>query len=233
MSVLTKFKVIKKLAGDRKGGPAALELLLEKPLNPKQLEKIPDDRYLSMMARCVFNAGFNWKVIANKWDGFEEAFHGFNPRGLAYMSPEKWEAYREDTRIVRNGMKIKTVLNNAVFVMDVAEEYGSFGKFLANWSPADQIGLMAFLKKNGSRLGGNTCMYFLRFMAKDGFILSRDVIARLQASGLEINDKPSSKRDLLKVQSAFNDWHDETGLSYTSLSRIAGFSIGENHPQLA
>lgn len=230
MATLTKFSTILSLAKKRKGGKSGLDSLLSKPLTVKQLEKISDDRYLSMMTRCVFNAGFNWKVIGNKWPGFEEAFHGFNPRGLAYMSPDKWEAYREDVRIVRNGMKIKTVQHNAAFLMEVAEEHGSFAKFLAHWPASDQIGLMANLKKNGSRLGGNTAQYFLRFMGKDGFILSRDVVARLQASGVEIKDKPSSKKDLTQVQNAFNSWHQESGLSYTHLSKIAGFSIGQNYP---
>lgn len=230
MTTLTKFAKIQRLAEKRKGGKAGLEKLLSKPLSVKQLEKIPDDRYLSMMTRCVFNAGFNWKVIENKWPGFEEAFHGFNPRGLAHMSPEKWAGYRDDTRIVRNGMKIKTVLDNASYLMEIAEEHGSFAHFFAHWSPSDQIGLLKNLKDNGSRLGGNTSQYFLRFMGKDGFILSRDVVARLQACGLEIKDKPSSKKDFALVQNAFNSWHEETGLAYSHLSRIIGFSIGENYP---
>ena len=227
--VLTSFNKIQALAEKRKGGKAELQALLLKSLTSKELESISDDRYLSMMSKCVFNAGFNWKVIENKWEGFETAFHGFNPKGLAYLPPEQWEAYREDVRIVRNGMKIKTVLDNANFVLEVAEEHGSFANLIANWPASDQIDLMAYLKKYGSRLGGNTGMYFLRFMGKDSFILSRDVVARLQASGLEVADKPSSKRDLKLVQGAFNSWHQETGLPYAHLSRIASFSIGENH----
>ena len=88
---LTPFYKIEQLAADRKGGQSALELLLRdhKPLSTKQLLKLGDDRYLAMMTRCVFNAGFNWKVIEHKWKGFEEAFHGFNPKGLAHLPPEK------------------------------------------------------------------------------------------------------------------------------------------------
>jgi hypothetical protein len=89
---------------------------------------------------------------------------------------------------------------------------------------------MHWLKKEGSRLGGSTATYFIRFIGKDGFILSRDVVARLRASGVEINEQPTSKRDLLRAQEAFNKWHEETGLSYTALSRIAGMSIGPNYP---
>ncbi len=231
---LTPFSKIRKLAEDRKGGKAALEKLAEhRILQPKQLAKIKDDRYLSMMTRCVFQSGFNWRVVEAKWKGFEEAFHGFNPKGLAHLAPEKWDAYSEDKRIIRNGMKIRTVLDNAHFVWRVAEEHGSFGKHFASWPAQDQVGLMHWLKKEGSRLGGNTAMYFIRFIGKDGFILSRDVVARLRASGVEINEQPASKRDLQRAQDAFNRWHEETGLPYTLLSRIASMSIGPNRTEEA
>jgi 3-methyladenine DNA glycosylase Tag len=233
---LTPFAKIRKLAEDRKGGAAALDKLITHPhhrvLTPKQLAKISDDRYLAMMTRCVFQAGFNWKVIEAKWKGFEEAFHKFNPKGLAHLAPDKWDAYVEDTRIVRNATKIRSVLDNAHFVWNTAEEHGSFGKRFANWPTNDQVGLMDWLKKGGGRLGGATAMYFIRFIGKDGFILSRDVAARLRASGVELPEKdgvPTSKRDLKLAQDAFNQWHDETGLSYTTLSRIAGMSIGPNY----
>jgi 3-methyladenine DNA glycosylase Tag len=228
---LTPFATIRKLAEDRKGGKQALDALVEdRALSPRQLAAIGDDRYLAMMTRCVFQAGFNWKVIEHKWQGFEEAFHGFNPRGLAHLPPETWDAYAEDTRIVRNWMKIKSVLANALFMMDVAASQGSFAKVFAAWEPADQIGLMAWLKQEGARLGGNTGMYFIRFMGKDGFILGADVTARLQASGLNIASIPTSKRDLRQVQDAFNEWQQQTGYNYTRLSRIAAMSIGTNYP---
>ncbi len=228
---LTSFSKIHALAAERKGGDAALEKLLtdHKPLSTKQLAKISDDRYLATMTRCVFNAGFNWKVIEHKWKGFEEAFHGFNPKGLAHLAPEKWDAYTSDKRIVRNAIKIGSVLDNAHFVWRIAQEQGSFAKVFAQWPLDDQIGLMTWLHKEGSRLGGATAMYFIRFMGKDSFILSSDVIARLQASGVEITGTPTSKRDLKLVQAAFNHWHQETGFGYTRLSRIASMSIGKNY----
>ena len=228
--VLTPFADVRRLAEERKGGRAALEKLLKKPLSAKKLAAIGDDRYLSMMTRCVFNAGFTWKVIEHKWAGFEEAFHGFNPRGLAHMAPEKWDALSDDTRIVRNRIKIEAVRDNAHFVMDVADDKGSFAEVFAHWPASDQVGLMAWLRRHGARLGGQTAMYFIRFMGKDGFILSQDVVARLKASGLEIRDMPTSKKDLQAVQDAFNQWHQESGLPYTWLSRIASYSIGPNYP---
>ena len=227
---LTPFSKIRKLAEKRKGGSEVIAGMLKKPKSARQLEKTGDDRYLSMMTRCIFQAGFNWKVVDNMWKGFEEAFHGFNPKGLVYLPPEKWEAYAEDRRIVRNWIKIQSVLDNAHFILREAEEHGSFARHFARWPDSDQVGLMLYLKKHGSRLGGNTAMYFLRFMGRDSFILSADVVARLQASGLELRDNPASQRDLRLCQDAFNHWHEQTGLPYSHLSRIAGMSIGQNYP---
>lgn len=229
---LKAFNKIHALAQERKGGRLALEARLGElqTKSPEQLAELGDDRYLSMMTRCIFNAGFNWQVIKNKWPGFEEAFHGFNPLGLAHMPPEKWEEYAEDARIVRNWIKIKSVHDNALFLMEEAHSYGSFARHFADWPVSDQVGLMDYLKKRGSRLGGNTGMYFIRFMGKDGFVLSADVVARLKASGLEIADRPASKKDLELCQQAFNTWHEETGFPYSHLSRICAFSIGGNYP---
>jgi len=229
---LTAFKAIQELAAKRKGGEQALQEILatQKSLSTTELARLGDDRYLSMMSKCIFNAGFNWQVISKKWPGFEEAFHSFNPLGLAHMPPEKWEAYIDDTRIVRNWIKIQSVLDNARFLLEEAEHHGSFARLFAQWPLNDQIGLMAYLKKHGARLGGNTGMYFIRFMGKDGFVLSPDVVARLKASGLAIADRPSSKKDLTQCQQAFNTWHEQTGLPYTHLSRICALSIGRNNP---
>ena len=66
------------IAAERKGGVDAVEALLSKPLPAQALAAIPEDRWLAQIAKSVFQAGFNWKVIDHKWDGFETAFHGFD-----------------------------------------------------------------------------------------------------------------------------------------------------------
>ncbi|MDG2420355.1 MAG: DNA-3-methyladenine glycosylase I [Gammaproteobacteria bacterium] len=223
-----KFREIRARAEKRKG-VTALKELLPKVSNKTQLESLGDDRYLAAMTKVINQAGFSWKVIENKWSEFEEAFFKFDPKKLCLLSPEQWENYLKDRRIVRNGQKIKALQENIFFLQEISKEYGNFGKFLTSWSGADQVGLMVFLKKNGSRLGGNSGMYFLRRVGKDCFILSRDVIVTLKSIGLEIADRPTSKRDLNKIQEKFNDWHEETKLPFSHLSRIAVCSVGENY----
>lgn len=226
---MKSFAEIEARAAKRKGGKAALEKLLVKPISPKKLVAIPDDRVLAEMTKRIFSAGFVWSVIEKKWPGFEEAFLGFEPKRLLFQPEDFWHDLTSDTRIVRNGQKIMAVRDNAQFVSDISVEHGGFGKFLSEWSPEDQIGLMDFLAKRGKRLGGNTGQYLLRFLGKDSFILSRDMAACLRDAGLEIAESPTSKKDLRKIQEQLNAWAKESGRSYTEMSRICAMSIGDNN----
>lgn len=216
-------------AAKRKGGEAKLKKLLPKKPDAKALAKLKDERVLAEMAKRVFSAGFVWGVIEKKWPGFEKAFLGFDPARLLFQPDEFWEKLGRDTRIVRNGQKIVSVRENAKFVAEIAKEHGSFGKFLAAWPASDTVGLLDLLAKRGSRLGGHTGQYLLRFLGYDNFICSQDTVACLRDGGLDIAEEPTSRRDLNKIQDLFNAWHEESGLPYTHISRICSMSIGENY----
>lgn len=213
------------IAAARKGGPEALEALLEPASDPATIAQIPDDRWLATFTRCVFQAGFNWKVIEAKWPGFETAFDGFNVARCAMMDDAWFDELITDTRIVRNGAKILTVRDNAVFLSDLAKEHGSAGAFFAAWPAEDYIGLLAMLKSRGSRLGAATGQYALRSAGIDGFILSQDVVARLVAEGL-IDKAPTSKKALAAVQQAFNSWSAQSGRGLKTVSRVLAMSVG-------
>ena len=222
------FKSIRERAAERKGGEAELLELLPRPADGRALRRIGDDRVLAEMTMRIFCSGFSWSVVRSKWPGFEEAFLGFSPRVLIMQSDEFWDALTSDQRIVRYAAKIMAVRHNAQFVEDVVGEHGSFGTMLADWPGTDLVGLFALLAKRGKRLGGNTGTYFVRFIGKDTFLLTRDVVMCLIDAGLDIDLKATSKRDRRLIQDQFNAWHQETGLPYAQLSRICALSVGEN-----
>jgi 3-methyladenine DNA glycosylase Tag len=227
---MSTFAKIRTRAAKRKGGEDVLRSLLGPAPDNATVAKVSDDRVLSTIAQRVFSAGFVWSVIENKWPGFEEAFLGFEPKRLLFQPDDFWYDLASDKRIVRNPQKIKSVKENAAFVERMSKEHGGFGKFLSRWPKDDQIGLTAYLGKHGSRLGGNTGQYFLRWIGWDAFIISRDLVAALRDSGLDLAENPTSKRDLARIQEQMNAWAEETGLPYRHLSRILSMSIGENHP---
>ena len=171
---MRSFEEILGLAAQHHGSP---EQVLERAANEFAIAdpaSVPDDRYLAEMAKAVFSAGFSWKVIRNKWPGFEAAFDGFQPNRVSFYSDEDLDRLLSDAAIVRNGQKITATIANARFIVAEAKTHGSFGGFLAAWPDEDQAGLLAYLGKNGS-----PAQYFLRFSGYDAWIASKDVCAAL------------------------------------------------------
>ena len=222
---MERFKTIQQRASDRQGGDRALAKLMPRVRSARALAGSGDDRYLSEMTRCVFQAGFVWRVVNQKWDDFEDVFFGFPPEKIVMLSPEQLERFGQNKRIIRNMQKIVAVQHNARFILDVAKEHGSFGKFISRWPAENLIELFAYLKKYGSRLGGMTGQRVLRNMGKDTIVLTGDVIRCLQQAGLDITGTPSSKRQLKLVQETFNFWHEESGLPYSHISRVCAYSL--------
>lgn len=195
------------------------------PKAAAELAAMPDDRWLSLMTRCVFQAGFVWKVIEAKWDGFEAAFDGFDPNRVSFYSDDDVARLASDERIVRNGQKILATVENAGMVAEISAQHGGFGRFMADWPAADQPGLLEFLGKRGSRLSGMTAQYFLRFSGWDAWILSGDVAKALVREG--VLDKPAvSKTALRKAQEAIAAWAAESGKPQSEISRILAMSVG-------
>ena len=226
---MKKFSQIYDLAVLRKGSEQDLLSILPVIKTSELVLAQSDDRLLSMMSKCIFQAGFSWKVVDKKWPEFEVVFHNFDPLKMELLSDEDLERLVKDARIIRNMQKIKTVPKNAQWMNEISERQGSFSRFLFDWPCEDFTGLLKLLKKRGERLGGNTGQRFLRLAGIDGFILTRDVILGLQNGGLEISDVVTSKHDLQLVQAAFNHWHQETGLPFSHMSKILAYSAGDNY----
>lgn len=219
------FSRIEARAAKRKGGAKALEALLPTPKSPRSLARIGDDRWLAAMAKGVFTAGFVWKVIENKWPGFEAAFRGFDPPTIATMDDEDLDALAKDERIVRNRQKIWATRDNARMLLDLATEHGSFAKMVAKWPTTELVGLYELLAKQGSRLGGVTGQYMMRSQGKDTFILARDVLTALVKAKVLDAPKATSKKAKRAVQEAFDAWAEQTGRPYCQLSRILACSV--------
>lgn len=226
---MLSFQKIRARAAKRKGGDEVLMSLLGSAPDNAAVAQVADDRVLSTMAERVFAAGFVWRVIEQKWPGFEEAFLRFEPKRLLFQPEDFWHDLASDKRIVRNPQKIRAVRDNALFVDRVSKEHGSFGTFLSTWPANDQVGLMAYLGKFGTRLGGNTGQYFLRWLEWDTFIVSQDMAAALRDAGLDIAESPTSKKDFAKIQAQINQWAAEAGLPRKHVSRILAMSIGQNN----
>ncbi len=224
---MEKFQDIYQRAAQRKGGKVMLEQLLYTPLSKAQLQRLSDDDWLEEFTRKVFQSGFYWSVINNKWAGFKEVFWDFSVEKLLMMPPDMLEQKASDERIVRNFKKVQTIPENAYMIHDTANEHGSFSEFIANWPTEDIIGLWAYLKKHGARLGGNTGPYALRALGKDTFLLSRDVESYLRGHKI-IDGGLQTKKSITAAQAFFNELQQQSGLSLQELSLIVAYSVGDN-----
>ena len=237
-----KFSDLYQRAAERKGGAKALELLLGKKIIGKKLHDdqaaqdsvatLSDDRVLSAFTKQIFKSGFVWRVVENKWPNFEGNFFSFDIEKVLMMPEEMLERKAADPDIIRNYNKVKTIQANAQMIFDhQIENKTNFAQFIAEWPSSDIIGLWAFLKKHGQRLGGNTGPYALRLLGKDTFILSSDVEAYLRARKI-IDGGLQSKKSLTAIQAFFNQLQQESGYSLTQLSRLIAFASGDNYVQL-
>lgn len=228
MSVaLESFETIYQRAAERKGGEKSLESLLSKPLTKNQLLKLTDAHILSEMTKKVFQSGFVWRVVQNKWPDFEELFFQFNIEKLLMMPPDMVERKASDKRIIRNLTKVKSIQNNALMINEITKAHGSFTSWLAHWPSNNVVGLWDELKKRGDRLGGNTGPYALRAIGKDTFLLTRDVEAYFRNHKI-IDGGLRTKKSLNTIQQSFNQWQLESNRTMQEISMLVSFGVGEN-----
>lgn len=216
-------------ACERKGGEAEVEALLPSSASKQHLKTLGSDRYLAEFTRKVFQSGFVWRIVNNKWANFEEVFWNFDIERLLMMPEDMLERKASEPGIIRNYSKVKTVLQNAIMISDTEqrEDY-SFGEFIAEWPEEDVISLWLYLKKHGSRLGGNTGPYALRTLGVDTFLMTADVETFLRNHNI-VDSGTHSLRALKAAQRYFNELRDESGRSLSELSRLVSLGIGKNY----
>ncbi|WP_016954159.1 DNA-3-methyladenine glycosylase I [Catenovulum agarivorans] len=226
---MENFDNIIERAAKRKGGSEAwLMSFVGKPLTADAVAHISDDRFLAEFSKKVFQSGFVWRVVENKWPNFERLFFNFDIEKILMMPAELLENKATDPSIIRNGKKVQSIYENALMIHDVQIEHKkSFSQFVADWSSDDIVGLWGYLKKHGCRLGGNTGPYALRALGVDTFLLTQDVEGYFRANKL-IDGGATSKRSLQQLQEGFNYWRQQTGLSFQALSQILAMSVGDN-----
>jgi 3-methyladenine DNA glycosylase Tag len=208
----------------RLGDARELESFLTLPNTAAELTAKEDSYYLSTMSRRIFRAGLKHSLVDAKWSAFEKAFFQFNPARVAMMSEEELEGLMANRGIIRHWNKLKSVPANAALLLEVIEQHGSVGQWLADWPVDNIVGLWTLLKKQGTQLGGNSGAYFLRMVGKDSFILTEDIVVALKALGI-VDKRPGSQKDLQAVQQAFNQWQQQSGRPLCQISRLLSMTV--------
>lgn len=148
---------------------------------------IYDDQHLFEMI-CLegAQAGLSWWTILQKRDGYREAFDQFNAAKIVSYTEEKLAELKEDTRIVRNKLKIASVVTNAQAFLRIQQQHGSFSQYIwsfvdnqpivNNWETIADVPVTTELsdrmskqlKKDGFKFVGSTICY--SFMQAVGMV---------------------------------------------------------------
>ncbi|MBN2336353.1 DNA-3-methyladenine glycosylase I [Candidatus Bathyarchaeota archaeon] len=121
-----------------------------------------DREYFENMTRCIFQGGLNWRMIANKWPSFREAFDGFDVDKVAEYGVDDIARLREDEGIIRNRQKIMATIENAEEFRRIASEHGSFQRWLDGIDKSNNYSFVAKrLKSRFKRIGVSTAHIFL------------------------------------------------------------------------
>jgi len=133
-------------------------------------------------------AGLSWSTVLKKRAGYSKAFSNFDVKKVAQYGEDKIQALLHDPDIIRNQLKIRSAVNNAIKFIELQKEFGSFSKYIwsfvgdkpiiGHWKKMSDVpatseqsdALSKDLKKRGFKFVGSTIMY-----------------AHMQATGL-IND---------------------------------------------
>lgn len=148
---------------------------------------VHDDRRLfEMLLLEGAQAGLSWDTVLKRREGYRQVFAGFDPVKVARFDRLKTAALLQDTRIIRNRLKIEAAVSNARAFLAVQESFGSFdayvwgfvgGKAIVNrWKRASDIPastpesdqLSRDLRQRGFRFVGSTIVY--AFMQAVGLV---------------------------------------------------------------
>jgi DNA-3-methyladenine glycosylase I len=113
-------------------------------------------------------AGLSWDTILAKRQNYRRAFDGFDLRKVATYGARERRRLLGDAGIVRHAGKIDAAISNARRALEVRKEFGSFSRYLWQFSPREAAALSKDLQKRGFRFVGPTTVY--AFMQAVGMV---------------------------------------------------------------
>ena len=84
-------------------------------------------------------AGLSWNTILNKRENYGKAFDNFDVKKISRYDKRKINDLLKNEGIVRNKLKINSVVKNAKKFLEVQKEFGSFSNYLWRFTNEKQI----------------------------------------------------------------------------------------------
>lgn len=145
-----------------------------------------DKKLFEFIVLDSFQAGLSWLTVLKKRDNFRKSFADFDVNKVAEFDEDKIAELILDTGIIRNKMKIRGTVQNAIAFKKIQAEFGSFNDYIWSftgkkriinkWERLEQIPasteesdiMSKDLKKRGFKFVGTTICY--AFMQAAGMV---------------------------------------------------------------
>ncbi len=136
-----------------------------------------DNKIFEFLILETFQAGLSWITILRKRENFRKAFDNFDYKKIAKYKDKKFDELILNAGIIRNKLKIRATISNAIAFINIQNEFGSFSKYIwgfvdgkpiiNQWRSLKDIPattklsdkLSADLKKRGFKFVGPTVIY--------------------------------------------------------------------------
>lgn len=145
-----------------------------------------DQKLFEMLILEGAQAGLSWITILRKRESYFELFDQFDPKKIIHYDKRKIVSLLENPGIIRNKLKVNSVVTNAKAMIEIQEENESFSDYLwqfvdgkpivNSWKTLDQVpvstpesdAMSKDLKKWGFKFIGTTICY--AFMQATGMV---------------------------------------------------------------
>lgn len=132
-----------------------------------------DQKLFEMLLLECFQAGLSWECVLNKREAFRTAFDHFDVEKIACYGEEKCQQLMNNPAIIRNRLKIKASIANAVVFKQIQAAYGSFDAYIWGYTNGEPVieeytvgttsplsgQISKDLKKRGMKFVGSTVIY--------------------------------------------------------------------------
>lgn len=134
-----------------------------------------DQRLFEMLILEGAQAGLSWITVLKKRENYRKAFADFDAKKISRFNARKISSLLKNEGIIRNKLKIESVITNAKAFIAVQNEFGSFSGYIWQFAPkttrrrhsfkeipartAESDAMSRDLKKRGFRFVGSTICY--------------------------------------------------------------------------
>ncbi len=150
-----------------------------------------DRKLFEMLNLEGAQAGLSWITILRKRENYRKAFDNFDAKKIVKYNAKKISSLMKNEGIVRNQLKINSVVSNAKAFLEVQKEFGSFDNYIWQFVGGKPIinkrksikeippktieaeAMSKDLKKRGFRFVGPTICY--AFMQACGLVNDHEV----------------------------------------------------------